>query len=221
MNKVVNEKAFLNTSLERIAAALKTGIVLLDSERQVAWIDQRTQSRLNGGLEQFVANLKGGEPHNGLSCTIYTANIKVGGEPANLCVIQETDLKDRGMDIVAAVETALADTSLFRDTIIGKLKALQQASQASPAAPQTSDLNNLTDREREVLALICEGRSDAQMGVMLHLSQNTIRNHIASLYRKIGVNRRGAAIIWARERSITAEHVIGTRRRTRPIGPQE
>jgi DNA-binding NarL/FixJ family response regulator len=37
------------------------------------------------------------------------------------------------------------------------------------------------------------------MGTMLSLSQNTVRNHIASLYRKIGVNRRSAAIIWARE----------------------
>jgi DNA-binding CsgD family transcriptional regulator len=218
MDKMVNGKSCLNESLECIATALKTGIVLLDSERQVAWLDQRTQSRLNGGLSQFVADLRTGEPHNALSCTVYVANTKVSGEPANLCVIQETDLKERGMDIVAAVETALADTSLFRDTIIGKLKALREM--PSPAA-QISDLNSLTDREREVLALICEGRSDAQMGVMLNLSQNTVRNHIASLYRKIGVNRRGAAIIWARERSITAEQVIGTRRRTRPIGPQD
>jgi hypothetical protein len=42
------------------------------------------------------------------------------------------------------------------------------------------------------------------MSKMLKLSQNTVRNHVASLYRKIGVNRRSAAIIWARERAITS-----------------
>jgi DNA-binding NarL/FixJ family response regulator len=219
MDKMVDDTSCVsNGELERIANALGTGIVLLDSGRQVAWMDQRTRSRLNGGADQFAASLKASEPHTALSCTVYVTSTKVSGEPISLCVIQETDLKDRGMDIVAAVETALADTSLFRDTIIEKLKALRQT---TPPAPQYSDLHSLTDREREVLALICEGRSDAQMGAMLNLSQNTVRNHIASLYRKIGVNRRGAAIIWARERSITAQQVIGTRRRTRPIGAQE
>jgi DNA-binding NarL/FixJ family response regulator len=211
---MVNEQSCPDESLQRIATALRTGIVLMDSGRRIAWMDQRTRSCLNGGMERFVANLRAIDPPAALSCTIYAANLNVNGEPASVCVIQETDLKDRGMNIVAAVETALADTSLFRHTIVEKLKALRQP------APRTSDLNNLTDREREVLGLICEGRSDAQMGVILNLSQNTVRNHIASLYRKIGVNRRGAAIIWARERAITAQDALGTRRRTRLEEPQ-
>ena len=51
---------------------------------------------------------------------------------------------------------------------------------------------------------IFDGQSDAEMGETLHLSKNTIRNHVASLYAKIGVNRRAAAVIWARERGFTA-----------------
>ena len=42
----------------------------------------------------------------------------------------------------------------------------------------------------------------------LGLSENTMRNHVAALYRKIGVNRRTAAIIWARERGITGRDGI-------------
>ena len=41
------------------------------------------------------------------------------------------------------------------------------------------------------------------MSETLNLSKHTIRNHIASLYSKIGVNRRAAAVIWARERGFT------------------
>jgi DNA-binding CsgD family transcriptional regulator len=62
-----------------------------------------------------------------------------------------------------------------------------------------------------VLWLICEGRSDSEMSTMLHLSQNTVRNHIASLYRKIGVNRRSAAVIWARERAVTSHDALNRR----------
>ncbi|WP_306180561.1 LuxR C-terminal-related transcriptional regulator [Rhizobium sp. AN73] len=41
------------------------------------------------------------------------------------------------------------------------------------------------------------------MSDRLNLSKHTIHNHIASLYGKIGVNRRTAAVIWARERGFT------------------
>jgi DNA-binding CsgD family transcriptional regulator len=44
--------------------------------------------------------------------------------------------------------------------------------------------------------------NDEQMSERLKLSRNTIRNHVSSLYRKIGVNRRGAAILWAKKRGI-------------------
>jgi DNA-binding CsgD family transcriptional regulator len=92
--------------------------------------------------------------------------------------------------------------------IVEKFNALRQGARATA---QPSDLDILTSREREVLWLICEGRSDAQMSGTLHLSQNTVRNHIASLYRKIGVNRRSAAVIWARERAITSHDALNPR----------
>jgi DNA-binding CsgD family transcriptional regulator len=51
------------------------------------------------------------------------------------------------------------------------------------------------------------------MSEALRLSRNTIRNHVSSLYRKIGVNRRSAAVIWARERGITGSEKIKPPRR--------
>jgi DNA-binding CsgD family transcriptional regulator len=52
------------------------------------------------------------------------------------------------------------------------------------------------------------------MSETLKLSRNTIRNHVSSLYHKIGVNRRAAAIIWARERGITGRDAIKRRKRS-------
>ena len=55
----------------------------------------------------------------------------------------------------------------------------------------------LTTREREIVELICRGFNDPAIAKVLDLSPNTIRNHVASLYRKIHVNRRSALVIWA------------------------
>jgi DNA-binding CsgD family transcriptional regulator len=211
MDQVVSDRSRaneqVNEHLEPMLAALAAGIVVLDSDRRVAWIDRRTRARLNGDMDQLASTLRSFDAPNGVNCSIATVDVTINGEATTICLIrQDEDQKD---DAIAAVEAALADTSWFTRTIIEKLKAFRQVKRPMP---RTSDLDLLTDREREVLALICEGRSDIQMSEMLNLSQNTVRNHIASLYRKIGVNRRSSAIIWARERAITAQDVLGLKR---------
>lgn len=218
MDKVVNDDLRVQDHqerLERIVTALGTGVILLDSDRNIAWLDERTRARLNGGSEQLAKALRTLELRGGAHCFLYVQDIVLNGETATICVIRESDsLQDeQRYDVIAAIEAAMADTSWFTRTLIEKLKALRQTSRP---APRTSDLSVLSDREREVLGLICEGHSDAQMSIVLSLSQNTVRNHIASLYRKIGVNRRAAAIIWARERGITPQDILPLRRRTRP-----
>ncbi|SRR5579871_6061482 len=213
MDQVVSDRPRADGRLERIAAALGAGIILLDSSRRLVWMDRRTRARLNGGIDQLAATLPALDAQEGITCSICPHEVTINGEAAIVCLIREIDeQKEQGFDVIAAVEAAMADTSWFTRTILSKIRALRHASRP---APRTSDLEVLTDREREVLALICEGRSDAQMGAALKLSQNTVRNHIASLYRKIGVNRRSAAIIWARERGITSQDALGAKSRGR------
>jgi DNA-binding CsgD family transcriptional regulator len=173
-------------------------------------------------MEHLAAALRIVDTSDGISCNLSAHEVMINGNPATVCLIreQEAQQNEHGYDAIAAIEAAMADTSWFTRTIIEKLKALRHAKRQMP---RISDLEALTDREREVLGLICEGRSDAEMGTMLKLSQNTVRNHIASLYRKIDVNRRSAAIIWARERGITPQDALPSRRRTgsRPNHPVE
>lgn len=54
----------------------------------------------------------------------------------------------------------------------------------------------LTAREREILELMCRGLTDARIADALGLSPHTVRNHLASVYRKLRVHRRSAAVIW-------------------------
>ena len=54
----------------------------------------------------------------------------------------------------------------------------------------------LTDRESEVLALITQGLSNADVARLTYLSPNTVKSYIRSSYRKIGVDSRTQAVLW-------------------------
>jgi DNA-binding CsgD family transcriptional regulator len=205
---------------ERIISAVRNGVVLVDANGEVVWMDSATRRRINGGLTDLVLPVSKIDRPT-IDCFLSTLDVMIHGERSTLCVIQQTSAAEApGYDLIAAIQTVMADSSWFTRAIVEKLKALRQITR--PTAPSADDVDLLTDREREVLGLICEGRSDAEMSKMLHLSPNTVRNHIVSLYRKLGVNRRSAAIIWARERGITClEGMTRKRRRRTPQAESE
>jgi len=140
---------------------------------------------------------------------LYLVNAK--GEI--LCVLQDVSKHRRSNGLLAVIEAAIADTSAAGRAIVEKFTALHGGANSQA---QILTLDELTERERQVLGLICEGRDDQAMSDALGLSRNTVRNHIAALYRRIGVNRRGAAILWAQERGITGDDALAPRARKRP-----
>lgn len=198
----------------RTVSACDGGFILVDVDGRVLWMDAATRERLNGGLQDLALPLAKPEG-SAIECFIAPVEVTIKGKRVTLCAIQEMGAAREASDLIATLESVMADSaSWFTRTVIDKLKALRHATQPVAAGP--SDLEILSDREREVLGLICEGRSDVQMSDILGLSENTVRNHIAALYRKIGVNRRTAAIIWARERGITSRDALEPRHRRRP-----
>jgi DNA-binding NarL/FixJ family response regulator len=213
MDQVVSDAARENEQWKPINSALRTGLIVVDADGQIVWIDDNTRRCMNGGLKNLALPFHKSEVV-AIDCFLAAIDVTIDGEQAAVCVIQET--KEPGRDVITAIESVLADTSSFTRTIIGKLRGLREVAEPSGLS---GDIDLLTVREREVLGMICKGRTDAEMGKELKLSQNTIRNHVASLYRKIGVNRRSAAIIWARERAITSEVALGGTRRKR-LSPQ-
>jgi DNA-binding NarL/FixJ family response regulator len=64
----------------------------------------------------------------------------------------------------------------------------------------------LTERESEILALITQGRTNSQIGVLTYLSLNSIKTHIRSTYRKIGVTSRTQAVLWGIEHGFRPDH---------------
>jgi DNA-binding CsgD family transcriptional regulator len=205
MDQVKNDAR--HKGLEQFAPALSDGAIFVDDTGQIVWIDDKLRRRLNGGLRDLVLPVVRPEGE-AIDCFVTTTEVVIDGKPSQVCVIQQTSERKEPSQLIAAIEAVMSDSSWLSRLIVEKFNALRQS---KPSVTQPSDLETLTGREREVLWLICEGRSDSDMGRMLHLSQNTVRNHIASLYRKIGVNRRSAAVIWARERALTSHDALNLR----------
>ena len=63
-------------------------------------------------------------------------------------------------------------------------------------------LDALTDREREVLALVAEGLPNKQIARRLEISEKTVKAHLTSVFRAIGVNDRMQAGLWARRNGL-------------------
>ncbi|GII77910.1 DNA-binding response regulator [Sphaerisporangium rufum] len=65
-------------------------------------------------------------------------------------------------------------------------------------------LDRLTEREREVLLLIARGRANAEIAAELGLSGSTVKNHVTSVFAKIGARDRAQAVIVAYESGLVA-----------------
>jgi DNA-binding NarL/FixJ family response regulator len=64
----------------------------------------------------------------------------------------------------------------------------------------------LSDRESEILALITQGMSNADVARLTYLSPNTVKSYIRTIYRKIEVGSRTQAVLWGVEHGFTPNH---------------
>lgn len=133
-----------------------------------------------------------------IDCLLSAEPVTIRDEPCVLCVLPDvTEYKRTEEELITAIEAVMQDASWFSRTVMEKLAQIRH-----PDDGRQAELAALTAREREVLELICKGMGNAEIAATLGLSANTVRNHVATLYDKIGVNRRSAAVVWGRERGL-------------------
>lgn len=70
---------------------------------------------------------------------------------------------------------------------------------SSPFIESTTDVGQLTEREREILQLVARGASNRQIAENLYLTEGTVKNYISSILSKLGVRDRTQAAIKAKE----------------------
>ena len=83
------------------------------------------------------------------------------------------------------------------ETVVGVFGLIEGTPRRQPPAPPP----HLTPRQVEVLRLLEQGRSTKQIAAELHLSPETVRNHIRRLFQALGVNSRLEAVAAARAAS--------------------
>ena len=93
-------------------------------------------------------------------------------------------------DIVAAVVACARGEDVLPPELVAGFTA-QVRQHAQGQAPL------LSERERQILQLIPDGKSVPDMAAELYLAQTTIKTHIRRLYEKLGVSDRGAAVAQA------------------------
>jgi DNA-binding NarL/FixJ family response regulator len=90
-----------------------------------------------------------------------------------------------GETMIATLLLAQATLWLVHLLVVGEGAPSNETTLPMPAL-----LPSLTQREKEVLHLLADGYSNAQIGQYLCISENTVRAHVYSFYNKLNVNRR-------------------------------
>jgi DNA-binding NarL/FixJ family response regulator len=137
------------------------------------------------------------EHHPGVGVLVFSQYIEAGsaaelfaGSPGGVGYL----LKDRVADVsdfVDAIGRVARGGTVLDPEVVGQLLA----------ARRTDSLATLTPREREVLALIAEGRSNTAIAETLFISAGVVEKHVASIFAKLGLapsdndNRRVIAAI--------------------------
>lgn len=117
-------------------------------------------------------------------------------------------LKDMGTtDLVDAVRVVARGGAYIHPKVTGKLidefRRLSEQEEMYDRNPVSEDaisvdptlIDSLTRREREVLQLMAEGKSNRAIGEFLFISEKTVKNHVSSILQKLSVQDRTQAVV--------------------------
>ncbi len=100
--------------------------------------------------------------------------------------------------LVEGVGTVAAGGGLLDPAVT--VRVIESFAAASPArVKRSARLDSLTERERDVLALIGRGLSNAEIAAELYLGETTVKTHVSNVLAKLGVRDRVQAVVAADE----------------------
>lgn len=100
-------------------------------------------------------------------------------------------------DLVRAIRVVADGDALLSPGVTRRLVAEFAAHAKQP--PQTTELSALTDREREVMELVAEGLTNAEIGERLFMSPATARTHVSRILLKLNARDRTQLVVMAYE----------------------
>jgi len=101
-------------------------------------------------------------------------------------------------DLIRAIRVVAEGDALLAPSITRKLIE-EFARRPEPARRQLKQLESLTEREREVLAEVARGLTNSEIAARLHVSETTVKTHVAHMLDKLQLRDRVQAVILAYE----------------------
>ena len=109
-------------------------------------------------------------------------------------------------DLIAAVRAVAGGAAWFDQAVAPRLLERYRRVVA-PAARDAARLDLLTDREHDVLRLMARGATNAEIGATLFVAEATVKTHVGSIFGKLGVRDRAAAIVFAYDHGVVTPGV--------------
>ena len=93
---------------------------------------------------------------------------------------------------------AVADGGAWLDpAVTARVLAIYRSAAPPASAVSQAGLDVLTSREREVLALIGQGRTNSEIAAELFVGEGTVKTHVSHMFAKLGLRDRAAAMVFA------------------------
>ncbi|MGV9710435.1 response regulator [Gordonia sp. NPDC003424] len=110
-------------------------------------------------------------------------------------------LKDAPADeLVRAVRVVAAGESLLAPSIARRL--IEEVTARRARTPRRRVVDALTPREREVLDLVADGKSNAEIAGTLFVAEQTVKTHVSNVLGKLGLRDRAQAVVFAYENGL-------------------
>ncbi len=107
-------------------------------------------------------------------------------------------LKEHAPDVlIKAIEKVHAGEIWLDRPTMGRMLREMSGREEKEVDPEVAKIESLTQREREVVALIAEGLKNKQIAQRLFISETTVTHHLSSVYSKLGVSDRLELVIYA------------------------
>ena len=118
-------------------------------------------------------------------------------------------LKDASAEEIIAATRAVAGGAAWLDPAVTErvLRRARGTGAPSPAPAEPTRVPALTDREHDVLRLMATGATNLEIARALYVSEATVKTHVGSIFSKLSVRDRAAAIVYAYDHG-----VVGTDR---------
>jgi len=173
------------------------------TEEQIAWLNELCRKTTTGALAGELLLARAQVDVTRELAGIRAPTLVIHARDDAVCPIQEGRFLAAGIPGAQFVELDSKNHILLEsEPAWARFKdvALDFMGLAAPPAGEDPAFGALSPREREVLSLVTEGLSNAEIGERLSLSEKTVRNHLSSVFDKLGVWTRAQAMVFARDR---------------------